>query len=686
MPETRASNKSKHPGKCLLAAGSDLSEANEKQKRKRRTKEEMLILREEQARVAEKKAAENAAHEKEHQELLKKIAELEMKQAAADNHNKGLRHKVDVARLSDSESQPKKKAKVHGNKKPAMTKPAPRPKTKKTNEDEGEAYEPKTPAPGRKYGKKKPYVELDEDESALGPKTPMPREKYGSEGEVIPDSQMDEPDSRSHQLQGKQKMSTQQEIEAMKTNMQNVVGQHGDGNSHVESVLFTHVLPKMLLTPDETTLFFYSFRTKSDTVKENHECLNKWLTDYVRTPQDNAEVERRPAGSKRVPSSRGGNSKTTTTAVGSSHTVATLDIIEIDDDSDDVPEFEEDQTVERDAAHSSPLKNGKRLTSKSMVKVVLPSKKASAQKRVIVKEEPLDDAERLIAPATKPKPKPKSQVTVKSEPDIMSEDRGSAAASSEDEGSEIVKKKRRERPMNDSCLPPALAASRRLWRPIVLPTLINYVGSFHNPWTISDDKIIAYLQPILNHFLPRADRYTVQASDSLLGLVTQRLNEWRSVFSSTAIAVLDSFFGSVEQTPLAARQQFANDMLKNKAFLYAEPRKKLANGEVRPAGIFRGSLVLQTFVAHLKAVLGAESDIAGLEHPQRGAGALALAVIAAERALKLWQKGYLQITREGSQIVAWLNPSTGKLSKKVLLWRSFSGDASIEAQVTYWHL
>lgn len=32
--------------------------------------------------------------------------------------------------------------------------------------------------------------------------------------------------------------------------------------------------------------------------------------------------------------------------------------------------------------------------------------------------------------------------------------------------------------------------------------------------------------------------------------------------------------------------------------------------------------------------------------------------------LKLWQKGYLQITREGSQIITWLNPSTSKLSKK----------------------
>lgn len=93
MPETRALNKSKHPG-LLVAAGSD-GEANEKQKRKRRTKEEMLIFREEQARVAAKKAAEDVAREKERQELLMKVAELEMRQAAADNHNKGLRHNAD---------------------------------------------------------------------------------------------------------------------------------------------------------------------------------------------------------------------------------------------------------------------------------------------------------------------------------------------------------------------------------------------------------------------------------------------------------------------------------------------------------------------------------------------------------------------------------------------------------------
>lgn len=83
MPETRASNKDKRPGKCVLDAE---SEAEAKPKRKRRTKEEMRVVREGQERAA----TEKAAHEKERQNLLRKVAELEMKMQA-DDLKKGVR-------------------------------------------------------------------------------------------------------------------------------------------------------------------------------------------------------------------------------------------------------------------------------------------------------------------------------------------------------------------------------------------------------------------------------------------------------------------------------------------------------------------------------------------------------------------------------------------------------------------
>ena len=145
------------------------------------------------------------------------------------------------------------------------------------------------------------------------------------------------------------------------------------------------------------------------------------------------------------------------------------------------------------------------------MKVVHPkdNNNAKTQKRTIIKEEPLDDATLALAAH-----KPTSRVTVKAEPASDLEDRSNPA--SEDEG---AKKKSRERPTNYTSLPPALMAKKRIWRSAVLPTLINYVGTFHNPWTIDEDRIVAHLQPILDHFLPRADRYVIQAADPILRLV-----------------------------------------------------------------------------------------------------------------------------------------------------------------------
>lgn len=154
----------------------------------------------------------------------------------------------------------------------------------------------------------------------------------------------------------------------------------------------------------------------------------------------------------------------------------------------------------------------------SMVKVVRKDATLTkAKKPTIVKEEPQDDAVKL-ALATRPKPtskpKPEVKVPVKTEPGVKREE-GSNLASSDDESI----KKKRERPTNDSSLPPALATNRRLWRSTVLPTLINYIGTLHNPWLISEDRLVAYLQPILDHFLPRTERYKIQPCDPILGLV-----------------------------------------------------------------------------------------------------------------------------------------------------------------------
>ena len=62
--------------------------------------------------------------------------------------------------------------------------------------------------------------------------------------------------------------------------------------------------------------------------------------------------------------------------------------------------------------------------------------------------------------------------------------------------------------------------------------------------------------------------------------VTQRLNEWRSLFGSAVITVLDSFFRTEKLNTVAQRQEFTMEMLSHKAFLYFQPRMVQDNGKV----------------------------------------------------------------------------------------------------------
>lgn len=99
MPSTRASNKNKHPGLCVRDAESDV-EKNEKPKRKRRTKDEMVAFRAEKARVAQEEADNKAAREQERQIHLKKVAAIELQMQREDlnraaHHNEGNRHVIE---------------------------------------------------------------------------------------------------------------------------------------------------------------------------------------------------------------------------------------------------------------------------------------------------------------------------------------------------------------------------------------------------------------------------------------------------------------------------------------------------------------------------------------------------------------------------------------------------------------
>ena len=100
-----------------------------------------------------------------------------------------------------------------------------------------------------------------------------------------------------------------------------------------------------------------------------------------------------------------------------------------------------------------------------------------------------------------------TKVTVKQEPRVIKNNENSFPAK---------KKKRKQAAYDD--LPLMLVENKKMWRYTVLPTLINNLAGLQDPWEISEARIIAYLQPILDHFFPRQS-YIVEVSDAMLSLV-----------------------------------------------------------------------------------------------------------------------------------------------------------------------
>ncbi|KAK2465667.1 hypothetical protein APHAL10511_002211 [Amanita phalloides] len=360
----------------------------------------------------------------------------------------------------------------------------------------------------------------------------------------------------------------------------------------------------MLLTLDETTLVFFNKSAKFDVTAPNSGRLNNWLTAYRMTPQDNTGI---------------GGWSVTSTKKNMPHSYAPAKIQ--GDKESDVPPFEEGQYMEQ----ASPVKKRRRLTCNSMVKAA----RKSNVNDVAVKKEPVGVS------TTNSRTKGKAHENMKSD--------------------NTGQKKWRERETNRN-LPPSL--DKRLWHVAVLPTLLNFVGNFRDPWAADDKQIIAYMQPILNHFIPENKQYTLESGDIMVWLIHQRLNEWRSMFCSTSISILNAYFETNMYDTVAERKELLHEMLTDKKFLY--DKTEMRNGAMRLIGIFRGPLVLQTFASHFKVVNNASTKIPGLECPKRLVGALALSAAAVECALQLWMKSSFR-ANEHSELLEVISMTSGRV-------------------------
>ncbi|KAG1876644.1 hypothetical protein DFJ58DRAFT_182878 [Suillus subalutaceus] len=167
------------------------------------------------------------------------------------------------------------------------------------------------------------------------------------------------------------------------------------------------------------------------------------------------------------------------------------------------------------------------------------------------------------------------------------------------------------------------------WARKFLPTIFLWLGAQDELWTITDAKLLHACQEIFKVVYPNI-RYKVVTSGSVFDVVTQSLNEWRSNFGSTALAVVINFLNSNRDTP---PQSLTKLFLHKFAFLYPDPEN------INKAETFHSAFVQELLAtAHLSRIIG-HADVPALNTDTLAksgiAGALGLCAASLEYAFTL---------------------------------------------------
>ncbi|OBZ65333.1 hypothetical protein A0H81_14683 [Grifola frondosa] len=292
----------------------------------------------------------------------------------------------------------------------------------------------------------------------------------------------------------------------------------------------------------------------------------------------------------------------------------------------------DDEGVERDAAMSSPEKNGKRLTSNGIVTVTSKSQSGSSVKvdsDVQVKIEESDE----IKPSDTSKDSKDSEGTYK--------------------------------------MPPEL--SHRFKRRF-MPTVIKLVGRLNNLWSFVElgakqlDASIQFLEILWFEIYGPAIPVP-QPIKPFCKLVTQELAQWRSAMASAALRLLHDFFLTDPTTAFnnEERADEAQDMLRDLWFLFEKARSKPYTG------LFRSAFILRTVTHFLSSTHGAIefSDHNIISVNVLPVGAIALAAAAVERAVWLWAEEHVTVSSSG-QVDYPRRPFNPKAPKESKYYHHFS--------------
>ncbi|KAJ8691167.1 hypothetical protein PTI98_010763 [Pleurotus ostreatus] len=191
------------------------------------------------------------------------------------------------------------------------------------------------------------------------------------------------------------------------------------------------------------------------------------------------------------------------------------------------------------------------------------------------------------------------------------------------------------------------------FRRVYIETVIKYAARLTNPWENASALHIKIYQAVWNTVFPEVPHtFSLNhTDDKVLSLITQRTYEWRTRLAGEAInAVLQLENSDAEFKDLEYRKAWVTWALKPKywGFTFAVADSENPNDW---EGSFESDIVAKTFAAHFKFINRAIT-VKSLPHLTLvpPGGALALSLVAVERALELWSQDVLSPSPNGTQV------------------------------------
>ncbi|KAF5382366.1 hypothetical protein D9757_009786 [Collybiopsis confluens] len=203
-------------------------------------------------------------------------------------------------------------------------------------------------------------------------------------------------------------------------------------------------------------------------------------------------------------------------------------------------------------------------------------------------------------------------------------------------------------------IPFVSASDHDVWKSKIQPGIIVWAGTRAKQFQVNaDPEFRTITRQLWNTHLGTLAHMPLNYTDmngrsslrcdhpAILAYAQQQIRNYRSKFASAALSIVVSHMEQYSDST-EDRKQLVDELLHHDAFIY----ENVGPTRCESTGAFRGKLIMQTFAFHLTWALSAPpSTMEKEEHP---GGALALAVTAVKRALKLCTPGYNTLSQKSS--------------------------------------